>query len=357
MKVVTLIIAGGIGERFWPKSRVDLPKQFLNLSGSGYPLIYDTAERVIPLTSYDDLFVITGERYKDNVLKALPKIKERNIILEPMGRNTAPAINLALMHIKQLYDEDVVVITLPSDQYIENVGLYLSLIKDGISYLERNDSIITIGIKPNTPNTGYGYIEIGEHLEKEIYKVHSFKEKPSLEVAKEYLSNGGYLWNAGMFIYKLSTMMKAFETYMPKQYETLNRLFALNEKDFKEQYASTFASLDKISIDYGVMEKSNNIAVIKGGFVWDDLGSWLAIDRHHSPDEDGNIVQDTRAIFNNTKNTTVVGKKDKLIVTIGLDNVVIVDTDDVTLIASKDKIDEVKTVLTNLKNNKEDKYV
>ena len=199
--------------------------------------------------------------------------------------------------------------------------------------------------------------EEGEEVENNLYKVRSFKEKPSLEVAKKYVKNGGYLWNAGMFIYKLSTMMHAFQKYMPQQYETLDNLFKLPKLEFYQNYATTFASLEKISIDYGVMEKADNIYVTKGTFEWDDLGSWLAIDRHHQKDENGNIAKRAKVLNHNTRNTTIVSSTKKMFVTIGLEDMVIVNTNDVILIAKKDHIDEVKDVVNQLKGVDNNKYI
>lgn len=357
MKIITLIIAGGVGERFWPESRSAKPKQFLDLSGSGHPLIFDTAERVKSLTPYKDIYVVTGEKYKEAVLLSLPEIQDENVILEPVGRNTAPAINLALRYIQDRYNQDVVVVTIPSDQYIDDDKKYVELIEKATNFLENNDAIVTIGINPSHPDTGFGYIEEGEEVENNLYKVRSFKEKPSLEVAKKYVKNGGYLWNAGMFIYKLSTMMHAFQKYMPEQYETLDNLFKLPKLEFYQNYATTFASLEKISIDYGVMEKADNIYVTKGTFEWDDLGSWLAIDRHHQKDENGNIAKRAKVLNYNTKNTTIVSSTKKMFVTIGLEDMVIVNTNDVILIAKKDHIDEVKDVVNKLKGVDNNKYI
>ncbi len=357
MKIITLIIAGGVGERFWPESRTAKPKQFLDLSGSGHPLIFDTAERVKSLTPYKDIYVVTGEKYKEAVLLSLPEIQDENVILEPVGRNTAPAINLALRYIQDRYNQDVVVVTIPSDQYIDDDKKYVELIEKATKFLENNDAIVTIGINPSHPDTGFGYIEEGEEVENNLYKVRSFKEKPSLEVAKKYVKNGGYLWNAGMFIYKLSTMMHAFQKYMPEQYETLDNLFKLPKLEFYQNYATTFASLEKISIDYGVMEKADNIYVTKGTFEWDDLGSWLAIDRHHQKDENGNIAKRAKVLNYNTKNTTIVSSTKKMFVTIGLEDMVIVNTNDVILIAKKDHIDEVKDVVNKLKGVDNNKYI
>ena len=357
MKIITLIIAGGVGERFWPESRTAKPKQFLDLSGSGHPLIFDTAERVKSLTPYKDIYVVTGEKYKEAVLLSLPEIQDENVILEPVGRNTAPAINLALRYIQDRYNQDVVVVTIPSDQYIDDDKKYVELIEKATNFLENNDAIVTIGINPSHPDTGFGYIEEGEEVENNLYKVRSFKEKPSLEVAKKYVKNGGYLWNAGMFIYKLSTMMHAFQKYMPQQYETLDNLFKLPKLEFYQNYATTFASLEKISIDYGVMEKADNIYVTKGTFEWDDLGSWLAIDRHHQKDENGNIAKRAKVLNHNTKNTTIVSSTKKMFVTIGLEDMVIVNTNDVKKKKKKDHIDEVKDVVNQLKGVDNNKYI
>ena len=350
MKVVCLIMAGGKGERFWPRSRNDMPKQFLSIDQSGDTLIQKTVKRISPLVDIKDVFVITNERYVNIVKKQLDGIPSDNVISEPVGRNTAPAIGLSLEVMKRKYD-DCVMIVLPSDHIILNEKQFISDMKEVVEFAKENDALLTMGIKPTNPNTGYGYIQLGDKVTDSIYKVNSFKEKPSLEVAKEYLASGQYAWNSGMFIWKLSSIEKALKQYLPNQYKLLSEHYG--QDDFND----TFGKVESISIDYGVMEKAHNIYVINGDFAWDDVGSWLALERINKVDENNNCILTEKIEMTRTSGTTVLSNGDKLIATVGVKDLVIVETDDVVLVASKDEVSNVKEIIAQLKAKKEDKYL
>lgn len=340
MKTVVLIMAGGRGERFWPLSRINHPKQFLCLTGDKESMIQKTVNRVLPLVDIKDIFILTNELYKDKVLEHLPNLPKENIVLEPVMRNTAPAIELGLEKVKEKYD-DAAVIVLPSDHLIKDEKAFREVLLKGVEFAKENKAIITIGITPNEPNTGYGYIKLGNG--KDIYKVDSFKEKPSLEIAKSYLKEGGYVWNAGMFIFTIKTMDEAFKKYLPIQYEIIS-------KD-----TSRFNEVESISIDYGIMEKADNIFSIPGDFGWDDVGSYLALERINPMDKDNNVIQNKDTVTLDTKGTIIKGTDKKLIATLGVSDLVIVETDDVILVADKNKTGDIKKLLEEVKKQHSEK--
>ena len=340
MKTVVLIMAGGRGERFWPLSRIANPKQFLSLKDDGESMIQKTVNRVLPLVDIKDVFVLTNELYKEKVLEHLPLLPKENIVLEPVMRNTAPAIELGLEKVKEKY-EDAAVIVLPSDHLINDENEFRNVLQKGINFVGKNKAIITIGITPNEPNTGYGYIKLGKG--ESIYKVDGFKEKPQLEVAKQYLKDGGYVWNAGMFIFSIKTMDEAFQKYLPKQYEIIS-------KD-----ASRFAEVESISIDYGVMEKADNIYCIPGDFGWDDVGSYLALERINPMDKNENVIQNKDTVTVDSKGNIIRGTNKKLIATVGVSDLVIVETDDVILVADKNKAGDIKKLLEEVKKQNPEK--
>lgn len=340
MKTVVLIMAGGRGERFWPLSRIANPKQFLSLKNDGESMIQKTVNRVLPLVDIKDVFVLTNELYKEKVLEHLPLLPKENIVLEPVMRNTAPAIELGLEKVKEKY-EDAAVIVLPSDHLIEDEIEFRKVLQKGVDFVSENKAIITIGITPTEPNTGYGYIKLGKG--QDIYKVDGFKEKPQLEVAKQYLKDGGFVWNAGMFIFSIKVMDEAFKKFLPKQYEIIS-------KD-----TSKFEQVESISIDYGVMEKADNIFCIPGDFGWDDVGSYLALERINPMDKDNNVIQNKDTVTLDSKGNIIRGTNKKLIATLGVSDLVIVETDDVILVADKNKTGDIKKLLEEVKKQNPEK--
>lgn len=348
MKITALIMAGGRGERFWPRSRKNLPKQFLSLTNDGKTLIQLTVERILPLVDMQDIYISTNQDYKPLVQEQLPEIPTENILCEPIGRNTAPCIGLGAVHIAKKY-EDALMLVLPSDHLIKYNKMFANTLNDACEIATQDDNLVTIGIAPDYPETGYGYIKFNsDSVFGRGYEVLHFAEKPSLELAKEYLSSNEYLWNSGMFIWKVSSILKRFENLMPDTYEGLitiqDAIHTSAEAEILERVFPTFPS---ISIDYGIMEKSKNIYTIPGNFGWDDVGSWLAMERIQKSNEMGNIVSGN-IITINTNNCIIQGDK-KLIATVGLEDLVIVDTEDATLICDRNSTADIKKVLENLR--------
>ena len=354
-----VIMAGGKGERFWPKSRINLPKQFLSLTDDGKSMIQHTVERVKNLVDIENIYVVTNEMYKNLVSEHIPDIPEANIIIEPAAKNTAPCIGLAAVHIAKK-DINSKMIILSSDHLIKFNEIFIDTLKTALDVVEKGDNLATIGITPNYPETGYGYINFtkGESFKDStnIYEVLRFVEKPNLEKAKEYLTSGQYLWNSGMFVWKASTILKNFKEYLPEIYEGLQKIGkSINTGKYEEVLKKEFLNLPSESIDYGIMEKAKNIYVIPGNFGWDDVGSWLSLERINKTNQDGNVITGN-VISIKTKNTIIQGS-DKLIATIGLEDIVVVDTDDVTLICHKNNTQEVKEVINNLKICNRNEYL
>ena len=354
-----VIMAGGKGERFWPKSRINLPKQFLSLTDDGKSMIQHTVERVKNLVDIENIYVVTNEMYKNLVSEHIPDIPEANIIIEPAAKNTAPCIGLAAVHIAKK-DTNSKMIILPSDHLIKFNEIFIDTLKIALDVVEKDDNLATIGITPNYPETGYGYINFtkGENFKDSanVYEVLRFVEKPNLEKAKEYLTSGQYLWNSGMFVWKASTILKNFKEYLPEIYEGLQKIGeSINTEEYEEVLRKEFPNLPSESIDYGIMEKAKNIYVIPGNFGWDDVGSWLSLERINKTNQDGNVISGN-VISIKTKNSIIQGNE-KLIATIGLDDIVIVDTEDVTLICHKNNSQEVKEIINNLRICNRNEYL
>lgn len=356
MRIAALIMAGGRGERFWPRSRKSLPKQFLSLTDDGKTMIQLTVERILPLVSLEDIYIVTNKDYKQLVLEQIKGLPIKNILCEPISRNTAPCVGLGAIHISQKYKETVMLV-LPSDHLIKYNGMFLNTLKDACKTAEQGNNLVALGITPDYPETGYGYIKFNDNeMNGKAFTAEKFVEKPSLETAKEYLATNKYLWNSGIYVWKVSSILSNFKIHLPSIYEGLSKvkknITSINYEDILEREYKEFKS---ISIDYGIMEKSSNIYIIPGNFGWDDLGSWLAVERIHKSDELGNIVTGN-SITVNTKNCIIDGT-DKLIATVGLENVIIVDSEDVILICRKNNISDIRTVIKSLKESKRKKYL
>lgn len=356
MKVTALIMAGGRGERFWPRSRKSLPKQFLSLTDDGKTMIQLTVERISPLVKLEDIYIATNKDYKQLALEQLPGIPEENILCEPVGRNTAPCIGLGAVHMAKKY-EDAIMLVLPSDHQIKFTKMFLRTLEDACRLAEENTNLVTIGITPDYPETGYGYIKFDSHeIEGRAFKVERFVEKPSLEVAKEYLATEEYLWNSGMFVWKVSSILKNIKQFMPDTYERLMMIQeSVGTPEQEMVLEKEFHGMQSQSIDYGIMEKAKDIYILPGTFGWDDVGSWLAVERIQKTNEFGNVVNGN-IITVNTKNCIIQGGK-KLIATVGLEDLIVVDTADATLICAKDSAGDIKRVLENLKICNRDEYI
>ncbi len=356
MKKTALIMAGGRGERFWPKSRKSLPKQFLSLTDDGRTMIQLTVERIRPLIDLEDIYISTNRAYRGLVMEQLPGIPPENILCEPVGRNTAPCIGLGAVHIAKKY-EDAVMMVLPSDHLIKYNQMFLNALKDGCSIAEKGKNLVTIGITPDYPETGYGYIKfLPQQADGNAYAVERFVEKPDMETAKEYLESEEYLWNSGMFIWKVSTILDNMKSMLPDLHQGLFNIAEAIGTDKQEMVLEkVFPELESVSIDYGVMEKAENIFILPGVFGWDDVGSWLAVERIQKSNESGNVVTGN-IITINSKNNIIQGGK-KLIAAVGLENLIIVDTEDATLICDKGSTPDIKLVLENLKICNREEYL
>lgn len=356
MKRTALIMAGGKGERFWPRSRVSLPKQFLSLTDDGKTMIQLTVERISPLVNIEDVYIATNKNYKELVKQQLPDIPEENILCEPVGRNTAPCIGLGAAHVAKKYD-DATMIVLASDHLIKNNEIFTETFTQACEVAEKGENLVTIGITPNYPETGYGYIKYDQNTkEGSAYAVEKFVEKPVLEVAKEYLADGHYLWNSGMFVWKVSTILNNFKKLLPESYAALMKIKeSVGTADEETVLNKEFMNLEAESVDYAIMEKADNIYIIPGNFGWDDIGSWLAVGRIKKTDDNNNVVNGN-VVTVNTKNCVIEGA-DKLIATVGLRDMVVVDTKDATLISTKENAGEIKKVLAKLRETGKNQYL
>lgn len=356
MKTTALIMAGGKGERFWPKSRLSLPKQFLSLTDDGKTMIQLTVERISPMVDIKDVYIATNKNYKELVKQQLPGIPEENILCEPIGRNTAPCIGLGAVHVVKKY-EDAVMVVLPSDHLIKNNEVFVDTLKNACEIAESDNNLVTIGITPNYPETGYGYIKYDKSLAyKAGYEVQKFVEKPDLETAKSYLADGTYLWNSGMFAWKVSTILGCFDKFMHSTYEGLLKIKdSIGTAEEQEVLEREFPELESQSVDYGIMEKADSIYILPGDFGWDDVGSWLAVGRIKKNDENDNVINGN-VVAVNTKDCVIEGGK-KLIATVGLRDMVVVDTEDATLITTKENAGEIKKVLAKLREEGKNSYL
>lgn len=334
-----LIMAGGKGTRFWPKSTEEKPKQFINLI-EDRTMIQLTVDRIKKLVPIEKIFISTGEKYIDLVKEQLPDLPEKNIIVEPVGRNTAPCILLASLYIKQIYD-DCNIAVLPSDHLIKNEIEFLNILKKANDFVEKNkESIVTIGITPDRPETGYGYIKYNKIEKNEVVKVDRFVEKPDLEKAKKYLESKEYLWNAGMFIFNVNYMLKELENNYNKTFKLLQQLPSIYDENYNKLLKEIYPESENISIDYAVMEKSKNIYVIPSNFGWDDIGTWKALERYVEKDDKDNLIKGQASIYNSSNNVLYSGEKK--IVVIGLDNIFCIESDDMIVIGPKEKMEELK---------------
>ena len=351
MKTTAVIMAGGKGERFWPKSRSSLPKQFLALSDDSKTMIQQTVWRILPLVAFEDIYVVTNNVYADLVKEQLPEIPQENILLEPKSKNTAPCIAFAAAIMAKKY-EDAAMIVLSADHvikfeevFIDTVMQAVEVAKDGV------DNLVTIGITPTYPETGYGYIHFGaseKTSKRGVYDVKRFVEKPDIDAAKEYLASGEYLWNSGMFVWKLSTILMQFKSLLPDTYKGAMEIgYSYGTAEYKHVLNKCFEVFKPESIDHGIMEHAKNIYTLPGNFGWDDAGSWLALERINKTNECGNVVKGD-VITIGAKNSIILGGK-KLIAAVGLNDLVIVDTDDAILLCSKDATQDVKKVIEHLK--------
>jgi mannose-1-phosphate guanylyltransferase len=349
-----VILAGGRGERFWPLSRTQHPKQLLHIT-SRKTMLQETIDRVKDFIPIDRTKVVTGENIKQAILKHVDYLCEENLIVEPAMKNTCAAIGLAAVHLRKL-DPDATMVVLSSDHLIRSEEKLVDILKVGTELAQEGDYLITIGITPGRAESAYGYIEMAESYNTfdgiEVFNIRKFKEKPDRLKAQQYYYDRKHLWNSGMFIWTVSTILRALEKHMPKMYSELesysNHLGTKKELATREEL---YRRLEDISVDFAVMEKADNALVIKADLVWDDIGSWLALDRIREKDVDHNVmIGQARAI--GTYETTIVNDSDGIIATLGVSDLVIVKTDDIVFVAHKTKVQDVKELLTELAKEK-----
>jgi len=334
-------MAGGVGSRFWPASRENKPKQYLDILGMGKSLIQMTYDRAIRIVPKENILIATNEKYRAITKAHLPALQDDQILCEPSRNNTAPCIAYAALKLNQK-DPDSIFAVLPSDHVILKEDHYVQLMNQAFTFASKNDSLVTLGIKPTRPDTGYGYIE-SIHGDSPL-KVKSFKEKPNLQVAQEYLSSGNYLWNAGMFIWSTKSILSAFEHYANqitnKLSEDINKY---NTTDEQEYINRVYPETDSISIDYAILEPASNVYTIPADIGWSDLGTWNSLHVYLDKDDDGNVLHgDINGI--NLNNNLIRIPKGKLSVIKGLENYIIIDDDDVLLIYPKNDEQEIKAV-------------
>lgn len=338
-----LIMAGGKGTRFWPLSTEEKPKQFLNLIGED-TMIQMTVNRIKPVIPIERIFVCTGAMYVDLIKEQLPGLPDRNIILEPEGRNTTPCIALSALVIKRYY-EDSNMIVLPADHLIKDEEKFRRIIEEANDFIEDNkEAIITLGMKPDRPETGYGYIRCNQEVKKNdiinVHKVDKFIEKPNLQKAEEYIKHEHYLWNGGMFLWKTSTIIDEIKKYSPKTYEAIQGIECIKEDDLQTLIGEKYHETEAISIDYSVLEKSENIYVIPSEIGWDDIGTWKSVERYKQRDSNNNILDGNVSTIESKSNIAI--NSGKRIVMIGIEEVMTLETEDSIYIINKEYMDNLR---------------
>ncbi|TPD69970.1 mannose-1-phosphate guanylyltransferase [Flavobacterium microcysteis] len=339
-----ILMAGGVGSRFWPVSTSEFPKQFHDMLGTGETLIQKTFGRLSKLIPEENIFILTNERYNDLVLNQLPQVSQEQVLLEPAMRNTAPCILYASLKIKKI-NPDAVMVVAPSDHWIEDETAFISNLQTAFDFCEKDNALMTLGIQPTFPNTGFGYIEYDKSDENNIKKVSQFREKPDYETAKEFLKSGNFVWNAGIFIWSAKSIIQAFETFQPQMYN----LFMLGYDTYNSSLEKVFieenyAESENISIDYAVMEKASNVFVLPATFDWNDLGTWGSLYEKLPKDNQLNAVVNASVFLENASNNIIRTDAKKLIVIDGLNDYIIVDKEDVLLIYPKGKEQEIKRI-------------
>ncbi|MDR0938838.1 MAG: mannose-1-phosphate guanylyltransferase [Mediterranea sp.] len=332
-----VIMGGGIGSRFWPFSRKTLPKQFLDFFGTGRSLLQQTVDRFKKVIPTENILIVTNAMYADLVKEQLPELSDGQILLEPARRNTAPCIAWAAYHIRALNPKANIVVA-PSDHLILKEDEFLAAIEKGLDFVGRTDKLLTLGIKPNRPETGYGYVQIEGAPDEGFYKVKTFTEKPELELAKKFVESGEYYWNSGLFMWNVNTIIKAVELLLPDLASTLGpgkEVYGTErEKAFIDE---NFPLCANVSIDFGVMEKADNVHVSLGDFGWSDLGTWGSLYDLSDKNEEGNVTLKCQSIFYNSKNNMVTLPEEKLVVIDGLEGYLVAESDNVLLICKKDE--------------------
>ena len=342
-------MAGGVGSRFWPVSTTEFPKQFHDMLGSGETLIQKTFSRLSNIIPAENILILTNEKYNDLVLEQLPTVKQEQVLLEPAMRNTAPCILYASLKIKK-QNPNAVMVVAPSDHWIEDEKAFCDNLQQCFDFCAAENALMTLGIQPTFPNTGFGYIEYDKSDSNPIKKVSQFREKPDYETAKSFLENGNFLWNGGIFIWSVKAIINSFEEFQPQ----MNALFlegfdSYNTNKEADFISQNYAKSENISIDYAVLEKAENVFVLPATFDWNDLGTWGSLHEKLDKDENNNAVVNATVLLNNSSSNIISTSKEKLVIIDGLEDFIIVDKDNVLLIYPKSKEQEIKGIVAKLK--------
>jgi mannose-1-phosphate guanylyltransferase len=355
----SVIMAGGIGSRFWPMSRTAFPKQFHDVLGIGKTLIQLTYDRFLDICPKENIYIVTNEIYKDLVLEQLPDLTENQVLCEPSRRNTAPCIAYACYKI-EASNPNANIVVAPSDHLILKESVFQETLRLALSQTAAEDCLVTLGIKPSRPDTGYGYIQFEEaenSTNDSIKKVKSFTEKPDLETANRFLDSGDFYWNSGIFIWSLKSILKAFEQHLPE----VNSIFKEGERKYNTDQEADFIEgayqvCKNISIDYGIMEKSKNVLVVLSDFGWSDLGTWGSLYTHIDKDKDENSILGDNVFMYDSSNCMVNVPKEKLVVLQGLDDYIVVESDGILLVCKKEDEQKIKQFVTDIKSTKGDQF-
>ena len=342
-------MAGGVGSRFWPVSTTEFPKQFHDMLGSGHTLIQKTFSRLSQLIPVENILILTNEKYNHIVLEQLPMVKPEQVLLEPAMRNTAPCILYASLKIKK-QNPDAVMVVAPSDHWIEDEAVFVQNLQQCFDFCSAENALMTLGIQPTFPNTGFGYIEFDKTDSNPIKRVNQFREKPDYETAKSFIESGNFLWNGGIFIWSVKAIAEAFEKFQPQ----MNALFLKGWDDYntsteKDFITQNYGLAENVSIDYAVMEKAQNVFVLPATFDWNDLGTWGSLHEKLDKDSNNNAVVNATVLLNNSSSNIISTSKDKLVIIDGLEDFIIVDKDNVLLIYPKSKEQEIKGIVNQLK--------
>ena len=356
-----IIMAGGIGSRFWPLSRVTKPKQFLDILGTGRTFFQQTFDRYSKIIPKENFFIVTNVKYKDLVFEQLPELKEEQVLLEPLRRNTAPCVAYATHKIKSK-NKDAIIIVAPSDHLIIHETELLHQIKNGIEFVKEHNALLTFGIKPNRPETAYGYIQVKKKVEFEdldnLYKVKTFTEKPDAQMAEVFVESGEFFWNSGIFIWSLPAILAALQTHLPDislLFESGIKLY--NTSDEINFINKIYSECQAISIDYGIMEKAKNVFVLTADFGWSDLGTWGSLYENTDKDNAGNVIRGDNILIYDSKNCIVNISDQKIAVLHGLDGYIIAESNDTLMICKKQDEDQIKKFVTDVKISKGDSLV
>ncbi|MEJ6793296.1 MAG: mannose-1-phosphate guanylyltransferase [Lacinutrix sp.] len=345
-----ILMAGGVGSRFWPLSTKEFPKQFHDMLGTGDTLIQKTFNRLATIIPKENIFILTNELYNDLVFQQLPEVTKRQVVLEPAMRNTAPCILYASLKI-QKENKDAVMIVAPSDHWIEDEAAFASNVKQAFNFCETNNALMTLGITSTFPNTGYGYIEYDKISNNNIKSVNQFREKPDYKTAKSFISQGNFLWNAGIFMWSAKSVVEAYKNNQPELFALFESGIDTYNTDFEDDFIrDNYSKAENISVDYALMEKSKNVFVLPATFDWNDLGTWGSLYDKLDKDNNDNAIVNSQVLSEDASGNMIRTKANKVVVVDGLQDYIIVDKEDVLLIFPKAKEQDIKKVLQKVKD-------